>query len=159
MAKHEKLRGGRERLVDEAFRLKKAWLLCAAWRGQRLGPRETAIPDYTMWTRTELQAHVDALREDFLNAAQTIVHLPTRRKREALAMWLAAQFVRWQEYGYGVMMLCTAHDFERTFGPIAERRVLEVPPYAELIMQGSHGLAVRHPEYMLSRDLSLLYGL
>jgi hypothetical protein len=64
------------------------------------------------------------------------------------------RFDEWQKVEFGLYSLCTAQEFELECGLLRARAKIEVPPYAELLMQGgAHPVAVRHPEYMLARDL------
>jgi len=36
---------------------------------------------------------------------------------------------------------------------------MDCPPYAQILLQGFSGAAIRHPEYHLASDLALLYNL
>jgi hypothetical protein len=113
-----------------------------------------SVPDYHSWRRKELQQEVFSLREDFADAFQRIVDCPNSLNLQRASRWMAEQFERWQGIGGGLMTICTAQEFEDEFGLLEVRSAIEVPPYAELLLQGAHSVAVRHPEYMLARDLA-----
>ena len=51
-------------------------------------------------------------------------------------------------------------EFEEKVGRLSRARlILDLPPYATLLLQPSDELAFRHPEYKLSEKLELLYEL
>ena len=156
--------GGKERLADEALKLKKAWLLAAVWIGTdafggKLGPRELLIPAYKTWKRKDLQEHVPKLLEDFVSTMSCFTTVKTRRQQERAAAWMAKHFERWQAAGGGLYAVCTVQQFERDVGPLKVRAAMDLPPYTELLMQGLQSLAFRHPEYHQSRDLQFLFNL
>jgi len=102
---------------------------------------------------------LDDLRGDYQHALSEIAELRSKSRTDQAARWLADAFDRWQESGGGLYTICTAKQFEEQVGTLSARRRMDVPPYAELLIQGWSGLAFRHPEYMLARDLSCLYTL
>jgi hypothetical protein len=138
--------------------LKKAWLLVSVACGHRLTDADGTIPDYASWTRKDLQEHVAALEEDYEDAVSRL-----SSSRTALALtsitWMAQQFDRWIESGQSQFTVATAQQFEARVGRLAARQFLDVPPYAEVLLQPGHAVALRHPEYMLARDLSMLVDL
>jgi hypothetical protein len=74
--------------------------------------------------------------------------------------WLSAAYDRWKSVKFGTLTLCTAEEWEQQVGSLRARRYLDIPPYAELLLQRPDmPVAYRHPEYMLARDLELLYNL
>ena len=154
---------GKQRLADEATRLKKAWITAAIWTGHALedvARDYLSVPAYESWPRKDLQKEVPLLREDFASLLEQMVEQPDSFVISSAARWMAVQFDRWQQRaGDGPMTVCTAQEFELRFGLLKIRSAIEVPPYAELLWQGPHSLAFRHPEYMLARDLDLLYSL
>jgi hypothetical protein len=153
-------RSGRANLASDATRLKKAYLLATAWVGRRPGNDELTFPDYPSWEKNRLRRQVDDLRHDVGQFMPSILMSGTRRDLpHGLTSWMADRFDEWAAAGGGVMSLGTAHEFERQFGELAFRQFGEVPPYTELLLQGWFGLAFRHPEYMLARDLQLAYSL
>ncbi len=155
------MENGKQRLVAEAIGFKKAWILAAIWlgRGVELSSDDLMVPDYQKWPRRNLQREVPLLRDDFSELWCQIVEQPDAKKIQSAAKWMAAQLDQWRQSGGGIATLCTARDFEFEFGLLAVRSAIEVPPYSELLMQGLHSVAVRHPEYMLARDLEFLYSL
>ena len=96
-------------------------------------------------------------RADFAAHAKLILAKAERKGVPGLAPWMAQEFDRWGAEGGGLFVVGTAMDFESKFGALRARSRIEVPPYAELLLQGWHGLAIRHPEYMLARDLEFLF--
>jgi hypothetical protein len=48
---------------------------------------------------------------------------------------------------------------EQAIGKICRRNDIDWPPYAQVLLQGDHGAAIRHPEYHLATDIALLYNL
>ena len=73
--------------------------------------------------------------------------------------WLKKRFDDWVAAGCGVFVVSVAWEFEARVGRLRARDALDVPPYAQVLLQPGTQVAFRHPEYMLARDLSLLYGL
>ena len=149
---------GKERLAEEVLRLKKAWCLAAIWLGhgwQLKSEGWLSMENYSEWPRKK----VPLLEEDFGRCLQQIVERPVAATTKSAVRWMAQQFDRWQAGGRAVFTICTVQEFEREFGLMRVRSAIEVPPYASLVMQGLHSVAVRHPEYMLARDLELVYGL
>ena len=73
--------------------------------------------------------------------------------------WFARQFDAWQASGFGSFDLGRVGKFEKEVGPLAFRKHIDCPPYAQILLQGFYGAAIRHPEYHLATDLALLYNL
>ena len=148
----------RDRLAGEADLYKKAWVVAACWVGYKGPIEDLAVPDYRQWNRRQLTDHVAQLKEDFANEVDAIVDVQGGASLDQLARFLAS-FHESAAKGDRPFKICMAIEFERRFGPQRIARHVEVPPYAELLFQGIHGVAIRHPEYMLARDLQFLYGL
>lgn len=159
------LTGGRGRLVRTAYRLKKAWLLSVGIVGvERLQPSvsavELTVPDYGQWSRAELQNHVKALEGDLEEILRAGVQFSKGRKQlHQIARVLEDHYDQWQAAGGGLYTISTVHDFERRVGRLRSREHMETPVYGEMLLQGVIGLAIRHPEYMLVRDLGLFFDL
>jgi hypothetical protein len=159
------LTGGRERLARSAVRLKKAWILSVAMVGLRnLQPQVSAeqlvIPDYSSWSRPKLQDQVLALEADLGEVLAIRVQLATGKKTiYRVAEWLERHYDHWQEAGRGMYRIANVLDFEHHVGPIRSKRQLDPPPYGEMLLPGFLGLAIRHPAYMLVRDVGLLFDL
>jgi len=154
-----RLVGGRDRLVQSALRLKKAWLVAALLAGHRPTEDEAVIPNYKAWTRKHLQQHVADLEADLHAALGVVLVRAPNRVTSPVVSWLAKRFDEWAATGFGVLVISTAHEFEANVGRFRARDVLDVPPYAQVLLQPGIEVAFRHPEYMLARDLGLLYGL
>lgn len=154
-----RLVSGRDRAISRARSLKKAWLLTAVACGQRLSADDATIPHYESWSKPRLQAHLTDLESDFEDAIGLLVESPRNALKAAPVSWLSQQFDRWVAAGASVFTIATVQQFEERVGRLVARRVLEVPPYAEVLLQPGPGVALRHPEYMLVRDLGMLVDL
>lgn len=151
-----------KRLARDAIALKKAWMFACVWteRVSKVPPAYLHVPDYASWSKKALMPEVEALRKDTRDVLRKIVRNRDRRNLDRLAKWMGEQFDHWVTEGGGIHRVCLAQDFEDQFGELLARDGLEVPPYAEMLVQGSYGgLAIRHPEYMLARDLLFTYSL
>src|SRR5262249_41910105 len=96
---------------------------------------------------------------DFEDIAKRVFLQWKRNKLPSLVTWFAARFDEWQGDNFGLLDLGRVHEVERAIGLLGHRRIMDCPAYAQLLLQGFHGAAVRHPEYHLGRDLALLYNL
>lgn len=150
---------GRTALVRSAVRLKKAWLLAAALAGYSLSRAEALIPDYGRWTHRELQKQVADLEEDLQAALGEILIETPKRITPSAIRWLEDSFDEWATSGFGILVVSTVQEFEAAVGQLRALEVRDVPPYAQVLLQPGIEVAFRHPEYMLGRDLGLLYGL
>jgi hypothetical protein len=149
----------RDRLAKRATTYKKAWILSCAWNGYFPGYEEVEVPNYRSWPKTALAQVIKDLEVDFHAQAKRILDRPDRGSLAPLAVWMSQEGERWAAAGFGVRPLGTAQGFESQFGRLQAHSRIEVPPYTELLLQGFYGLAYRHPEYMLARDLAFLYVL
>jgi len=152
---------GKQRLADQALRLKKSWILAAIWigAGDQLGLEARSVHDYRAWPKKKLLEHIPLLQDDFCEVFGQIVDRPDTATIKHAARWMSERFDQWQKAEFGLCSLCTAREFELECGLLKARAKIEVPPYAEVFMQGEHPVAIRHPEYMLARDLECLYSL
>jgi hypothetical protein len=146
-------------LAERATLLKKAWLMAAAWAGAPLKADERSIPDYSLWVTQRIAKHVKLLDRDLDVMLRQVVRDPKAARDRGIVTWLGGELDAFPGFRIGLKTLCTASDFESRFGPLRARDAIDVPPYAELLLQGWYGLAIRHPEYMLARDLQFLYSL
>ena len=149
----------KRRLAERAERLKKAFLLAACMAGVRLTAEQSVLPAYRSWDKRPLRIHCADLEADVVNLMARLVVSPKQAIRPAPLRWLVEQFDRWFESGLGLFTICTAQQFEARVGHLVAHRVLEIPPYAEILLQPGIDVAFRHPEYMLVRDLGALYDL
>jgi hypothetical protein len=139
-----KFKTGKERLSEEALRLKKAWLLCSIWLERDVDKQDRLVPAYHTWPRKKLQQQVGFLQDDFATCFREIVVKPDNVAVQRAARWMADQFDRWRK-SKGTLTLCTTQAFESEFGVLAARSDMEVPPYAELLVQGWHCVALGTP--------------
>ncbi|MFC1830502.1 hypothetical protein ACFL0S_00585 [Thermodesulfobacteriota bacterium] len=156
----------KRRLIKKAETYKKAWILLMCWIGvhhdKSFKLSDFEIPRYEIFSKKTLENHVEDLREDCKEILDLIVYLKTKYEYSNAITWMSQQLDYWyaQSKGdLGIFTLCTAIQFENEVGSLKIREEVEVPPYAELLLQGPLGLAIRHPEYMLIRDLGLMYDL
>jgi len=150
---------GIQQLSEQAFKLKKTWLLATLMVGHIPQGNEAIIPNYTQWGILELKAHLAVLESDIVGTFKTILVSPRKGIRFDAVNWFSTQFDRWQQAGPGLLVLSTALEFENTVGRLFARSHMDIPPYAELLIQPGIELAFRHPEYMLVRDIECVYGL
>lgn len=159
------LRGGQARLAEKALCFKKATLLCFMMRGQEGGRSpstrgELNIPDYSAWSRSSLREHVLDLEDQLFGVLGKAVVVPDGPKdRARIARWLATHWDEWLKGGGGVYRLASVIEFEREVGVLRLSGRMETPAYGEMLLQGAHGMAIRHPEYMLVRDVGVLFDL
>ncbi|MDF0643145.1 MAG: hypothetical protein P0111_03885 [Nitrospira sp.] len=148
-------------LAQKALRLKKAWLVGAALfgAGDRLGAAELTIPNYASWNNKRLKLHIDDLEKDFGQIAKNILLHWRKASLSSVIRWLSEQFDAWHKSGRQIYSLGRVYEVEAAIGPLMHRRAIDCPPYAEVLLQGFHGSAIRHPEYHLASDLALLYNL
>lgn len=151
--------GGQELLARSALQLKKAWIVTAILAGHQVAGDEAVIPDYRTWARKNLQVHVDELEDDLRSVLGIILQRKPNRITSNTVKWLSDKFDQWQKNGFELLIVSTAHEFESVVGPLSARDVLDIPPYAQVLLQPGSEVTFRHPEYMLTRDLGLLYGL
>lgn len=149
------------RLATEALQLKKAWLLTAAVMGvgHQLTKTEYIIPKYLTWNIKSLKQHIEDLKDDFESHAKQLLLDWKRSNLPSTAAWFAKQYDAWQESGFTIFNLGRVLEFEAVVGRLGHRRIMDCPPYAQIVLQGFNGAAIRHPEYHLATDLALLYNL
>ena len=149
------------RLVKNATRLKKAWILSCAIIGSKgkVPHNELLVPDYRSWKVRKLRQQVKDLEDDFLGHGRAIFKSIKRRRLSAISAWLADKYDNWVEAGMANFTLARVHEVESAIGKLRARDIVDCPPYAEWFVQGFLGVAIRHPEYHLGTDLALLYNL
>jgi hypothetical protein len=151
---------GKRRALREATLYKKAWVVAAAWVGHMpSNPAEMQIPSYETWSRKDLEAQVRALIDDFGEYLNHILGKRRTKGVETRALHFLAKYYDDVFHTKGPFSLCTVHEFESLVGPLPESTLLEAPPYTEILFQGFRGMAFRHPEYMLARDVEFNYDL
>ncbi len=146
------------KLQSRATELKKACIFLCALIGQADEVFET-VPNYSGLKTRELRNEVNILKADYLKLFKRAFRLRTNAERLARLKVLAELFDSFDQSGRGRFFAGTAFELEESVGAIRSDNNLDIPPYAEVIVQGFQGVAFRHPEYMLSRDLELSYNL
>jgi hypothetical protein len=110
-------------------------------------------------SRKALEIQCQGLENDLEEALSAVVVSARAAMKPMGLRWLADQFDRWHASGLGLFTIATVQQFESGVGRLAAHRHLELPPYAEVLLQPGNQAAFRHPEYMLVRDLGLLFDL
>lgn len=149
----------RKRFARRAVLLKKAWIIAAEMLGKSTRGVDGVVPDYDDWSRRDLETQISDLEDDISEALFPYLGEKVDVTRYECVKWLAERFDRWDDAGRGVFTISTLQDFERSIAVLsAVHEVMDVPPYAELLLQPGGPVVFRHPEYMLARDLEFLYG-
>jgi hypothetical protein len=145
-------------LEEEARILKEAFVFMVALLGaQTIGndDRHLIIPNYSNLGKgalrkliRDLRSDIDAYRKAFFaNSATSTMH--------DFCINLSNGFRRWRESDCLIWEFGRVFDVERRIGPLPHRKTVECPPYAQVLIQGYIGSAIRHPEYHLAKDLAL----
>jgi hypothetical protein len=151
---------GKTRVLNEAIIYKRAWAVAAMWVGNVIQRKdELSIPRYDALPRKVLEQEARELRKKFNNALDLILGKPRTNAVEGRALkWFSGQYDIVVN-AEGPVTLCTLHEFVSSVAPTVMQRKVDAPPYTELLMQGSRGLAYRHPEYMLARDVEFNHSI
>lgn len=150
------------RLATEALQLKKAWVMGIALMGKpdALPSAHLYVPNYLHWQVKPLKRHLEDLNCDLDQFGATFIFEGWNTgKRKRAASWLAAKHDEWLKSKQTIWDLGRVHEVEQAIGRLALRKRIECPPYAQVLLQGFLGAAIRHPEYHLARDLALLTNL
>jgi hypothetical protein len=110
-----------------------------------------------MIKRKALDEEVRSLRADFSDFLDRITVKTRTKQTELRAARFLSQFYEIVIDPPGPMAIGTVQDFAAQLGRIPDAEKLDAPPYTEILMQGFRGMAFRHPEYMLARDVEFLY--
>jgi hypothetical protein len=148
-------------LVLEAWTLKRAWLFSSAilGLGSQMGPNEFLVPNYVILNDAWLKRHIMDLKDDFEDRAKLILSDWKRSNLSSTSTWFAKQYDAWAKTKCGVFDVGRIHEVEKEIGRLAFRKVMECPAYAQIVIQGYFGAAIRHPEYHLASDIALFYNL
>ncbi len=146
-------------LSKSAFELKKSWLIASQMAGINHQGPEVIVPNYATWSKLLLKKEIQDLTYDVRDMMKGTLIDPAKGLRPNAVKWLAAQYDRWEQEGFGLLILSTAQDFERNVGELVAKSHLDFPPYAEVLIQTGISVAFRHPEDMLVRDLECCYSL
>lgn len=150
-----------QRLTVRAVFLRKAGIMVAELAGLNPHGRMVVVEDYGNWDKDRLKSEVRALEAKLVADAGTLLAEPKRVLSVPALGWFYVQFVRWEQTRFRFLHLGTVQAFEKGVGILFARRSMDIPPYAELLLQPRMGVAFRHPECMLAYDvrhLRHLYG-
>ena len=150
------------RLAGEALRLKKAWVMSIALLGRPANvlQEHLKLPNYSRWQINPLKSHIGKLRICMNDIGKAFVledWNPTQRNRAI--PWLASKYDEWMRSKQAIWEIGRVHEVESAIGRLGFRKLMECPAYAQVLLQGFSGAAIRHPEYHLARDLALLTNL
>lgn len=148
-----------ERLRLEAQRLKKAWLLLVGLFGRELfkcNDVDLLVPDFLGFDNHQLKTRIKELREEVKFAGKKAFPNWKPKDTECVVSWLAERHDEWKS---PIHCIGRVYEVEQAVGTLAHRRIIDCPPYAQVVLQGFHGAGIRHPEYHLATDLALLFNL
>ena len=149
------------KMVNKAYELKHAWLLCCAWAGLREHMDEASmeIHKYELLPKAQLKSFLKDIEEDYFDVAKYVLKSPSMKRARATVSWFSEKYLEWVYANAPIYCIGTYEEVDTQIGPLCFERKIETPPYAEIILQGYGGCCCRHPEYMLARDLSLAHNL
>lgn len=148
------------RLVERTIRFKKASSVLIAIMGQ--GKRSIpAYPlnDHEYMATKKLRQHLAEVETAFESLARSAIQHLRRSNLDHVTRWLAEKHDLWNKTDNGLFDLGRVYEVESAIGPLAHRKIMDCPPYAQVLLQGFNGAGIRHPEYHLGTDLALLYNL
>jgi hypothetical protein len=148
-------------LAEKATCLKKAWLVAVAFIGAdgKISEQELRIPNYILLENNWLKRHIKDLEADFYDLSRHILSDFKKSNMSSVIKWFSSQHDEWMKTQSNYYDMGRVHEFEEVWGRFAFRDVMECPPYAQILLQGLHGAAIRYPEYHLAKDLALQYNL
>lgn len=150
------------RLAASALELKKAWIMGIALVGkpENLSSEHLALPDYQHWQIKSLKRHIEDLHccIDEIGRVFILKDWNVVQRKRAIA-WLASKHDKWMASKQPIWEIGRVHEVEQAIGRLGFRNGIECPAYAQVLLQGYYGAAIRHPEYHLARDLALLTNL
>jgi hypothetical protein len=151
-------------LAAEAIQRKKAWVMAIAIVGKppSVSDHDLTIPKYgsAKWQTKQLKRHLNELEMDLKSICAKYILLrwcPSTRQKTI--RYLAGKYDEWRKAREGIWEIDRVHDLEQAVGQLKFRSIMECPLYAQVLLQGFQGAAIRHPEYHLARDLELLNNL
>ena len=151
-----------ETLVSKAIELKKAWVFGVVLIGKpaNLPLGELNVPDYKNLSINALKSLLSDLESDIDTIGKRyILEDWSRCRREKAIKWMAQMHDEWTVARLPVWEIGRVYDIEQSIGRLGFRKIMECPLYAQVLVQGVQGAAIRHPEYHLARDLELLTNL
>ncbi len=150
------------RLAADAVQWKKAWVMGIAIIGNPANepPDILDVPNYLQWQTKPLKRHLDSLRQDFDEIGRLLILDDwNSSQRNKTVHWLATKYDEWAKSRQPIWEIGRVHGVEQAIGQLSFRKSVECPAYAQVLIQGFNGAAIRHPEYHLARDLALLNNL
>lgn len=149
------------RMVRMATRLHSGWILGVAVLGksENIAESDLKLPIYEAWENKRLKRQIGDLEASFDALGKHLLLNWSRSQLSPTSTWLAKRYADWVEASTAVFDLGRVHEIEAVIGPLGHRRFMDCPPYAQVLLQGFHGAAIRHPEYHLASDLALIYNL
>lgn len=151
----------RQGLAAKAVRLHKTFLMFTALTGcdeEEIGPY-FKIPDFHKAPKETLQAHIHNTESTLYQIAKDIFVNWDRSKLSSASIWLEQRFDDWSAKKEPIFELGRVSDVESKIGKLIHHEFIYTPPYGQVLLQGTHGAAIRYPEYHLATDLALLYNL
>lgn len=151
-----------KRLAADALELKKAWVMSIVLIGKpaNVQPSQFKLPNYEQWQAKALKRHIVDLRYDMDEIGKKfILEDWNSAQRKRAISWLASKHDEWIKVKNPIWEIGRVHTVESEIGRLGFRKRIECPAYAQVLVQGFQGAAIRHPEYHLARDLALLNNL
>lgn len=152
-----------QRLANELETLTKAYLLALAICGPAADsdPGPVLNADSSLLVdKSAMRSRINGLRERFGAVAEKLFLDWKPTDLEKAVAWLAPRFDAWRAEKMGIFNLCRVFEFEEALGTLGFKRVMDCPPYAQMVLQGfAAGAGIRFPEYHAATDLALAYDL
>jgi hypothetical protein len=156
--------GKNGRMAAEAIQRKKAWVMAIALIGKpaSVSDHDLTIPNYGSghWKTKQLKRRLNELEMDLKSVCTKYILLKwSPSTLQKAVRYLARKYDEWCKAKEGIWEVDRVHNFEQAVGQMGFRKFMECPLYAQVLVQGFQGAAIRHPEYHLARDLELLNNL
>jgi hypothetical protein len=146
-------------VAERALKLRKAWSITALLAGYVPTDAEATIPAYRSWPRKRLDPHIADLETALSEAAGAIVVRPASLSNPGAWTGWQVTSIRGRSRAVASTPCAASWEFEQQLGSLPAQDVLDIPPYAEILLQVGSEVAFPHPEYMLARDLVCLLQL
>jgi hypothetical protein len=149
-------------LVQEATRLEKARLMMVALLGRSMfecDDGDFSVSDYSKSNYKSIKHRIADLKNDLNSAGQIALFHWDSHDLEKIIAWLAPRYDEMRNAFPNAFCIGRVSEVEQAIGLLGHRRVMDCPPYAQVLLQGFEGVGIRHPEYHLASDIALLYNL
>lgn len=149
------------RLQHEATRLHKALIMGIAIHGKTpsLNSEILELHDYSHWPIKALKLYIQELQKILGEIGKHVFQEWNNHTANKAIAWLSIKHDEWITAKQPIWEIGRVYEIEESIGTLGFRRGMECPAYAQLIVQGYNGAAIRHPEYHLARDMALLNNL